>query len=60
MRENNPKLSKKGNIRDYTYLLHLVILNILENTNEEFIKLGMSQSERLISLNNSARNQMEI
>ena len=24
------------------------------------IKLGMSQSERLISLNNSARNQMEI
>ena len=60
MRENNPKLAKKGNIRDYTYLLHLVILNILENTNAEFIKLGMSQSERLISLNNSVRNQMEI
>lgn len=59
-RKENPKLAEKGNIRDYTYLLHLVILNILENTNEEFIKLGMSQSERLISLNNSARNQMEI
>ncbi len=41
-------------------MLHLVILNNLENTNAEFIKLGMSQSERLISLNNSARNQMEI
>lgn len=59
-RQENPELAKKENIRDYTDLLHLVILNNLENTNAEFIKLGMSQSERLISLNNSARNQMEI
>ena len=59
-RKENPELSEKGNMRDYTDLLHLVILNNLENTNAEFIKLGMSQSERLISLNNSARNQMEI
>ena len=59
-RQENTELAKKGNIRDYTDLLHLVILNNLENTNAEFIKLGMSQSERLISLNNSARNQMEI
>lgn len=59
-RENNPELAKKGNVRDYTDLLRLVILNNLENTNAEFIKLGMSQRERLISLNNSARNQMEI
>ena len=59
-RQENSELAKKENIRDYTDLLHLVILNNLENTNAEFIKLGMSQSERLISLNNSARNQMEI
>ena len=59
-RQENPELAKKGNIRDYTDLLHLVILNNLENTNAEFIKLGMLQSKRLISLNNSARNQMEI
>lgn len=58
--QKNPELAKKGNMRDYTDLLHLVILNNLENTNAEFIKLGMSQSERLINLNNSARNQMEI
>lgn len=32
----------------------------LENTNAEFIKLGLSQSERLFSLNNSTRNKMEI
>ena len=59
-RIENPRLAKKGSIKDYTDLLHLVILNNLENTNAEFIKLGMSQSERLISLNNSARNQMGI
>ena len=59
-REINPKLAKNGNIRDYTDLLHLVILNNLESSNAEFIKLGLSQKERLIRLNDSARNQMEI
>ncbi len=59
-RDNNTKLAKNGNIRDYTDLLHLVILNNLENSNAEFIKLGISQSERLIKLNESARNQMKI
>ncbi len=38
----------------------MVILNNLENFNAEFIKLGMNQRERLIKLNESARNQMEI
>ena len=47
-------------MRDYTDLLHLIILNNLENSNAEFIKLGISQSERLIKLNESARNQMNI
>lgn len=60
MERRNPKFAKKENMRNYTDLLYLVILNNLENTNEEFIKLGMSQNGKLISLNNSARNQMEI
>ena len=59
-RESNPKLAEEGNMRDYTELLHLVILNNLENSNAEFIKLGISQSERLVKLNESARNQMEV
>ena len=58
--KSNPELSKEGNIRDYADLLHLVILNNLENSNAEFIKLGLTQNERLIKLNESARNQMEI
>ena len=58
-RENNPDLAKNGNMRDYTDLLHLIILNNLENSNAEFIRLNMTQTERLIRLNESARNQME-
>ena len=49
-RESNPKLAEDGNMRDYTDLLHLVILNNLENSNAEFIKLGISQRERLMNL----------
>jgi len=30
--------AKEGNMRDYTDLLHLVILNNLQNTNAELIE----------------------
>lgn len=53
-------ISKSGNIRDYTDLLHLVILSNLENTNAELIKLGLSQKERVIKLNESARRQVNV
>ena len=59
-RENNPGLAKNGNIRDYTDLLHLVILNNLQNTNAELIEEKIPQGERLIRLNNSARRQMKV
>lgn len=59
-RENNPEVADKGNIRDYTDLLHLVILNNLENINAELIKMKIPQNERLIRLNNIARRQMEL
>lgn len=58
-RESNSDLAKNGNMRDYTDLLHLIILNNLKNSNAEFIKLNMTQAERIIKLNESARNQME-
>ncbi len=59
-RTNNPDIADKGNIRDYTDLLHLVILNNLENINAELIEIGMAQSERLIKLNRMAKRQMEL
>lgn len=46
-------------MRDYTDLLHLIILNNLENTNAGLIRMNIKQSDRLIRLNESARNQME-
>ena len=57
-REINPNL--EGNIRDYTDLLHLIILNNLENLNAEFIAMNIPQKERLIKLNNSAIKQMQL
>ena len=59
-RENNPEIAVKGNIRDYTDLLHLVILNNLENINAELIEMKMPQNERLVKLNNIAKKQMEL
>ena len=59
-RESNPELAEKGNIRDYTDLLHLVILNNLENINAELIEMKIPQNERLVRLNNIAKKQMEL
>ena len=59
-RESNPNIADKGNIRDYTDLLYLVILNNLENINAELIEMKIPQNERLVRLNNIARKQMEL
>lgn len=59
-RDNNPELKDKGNIRDYTDLLHLVILNNLENINAELIEIKIPQSERLVRLNSIAKKQMNL
>ena len=59
-RDKNPQLAEHGNMRDYTDLLHLVILNNLQNTNAELIEEKVPQNERLIKLNNSARRQMKV
>lgn len=57
-RDNNPDIADKGNIRDHTDILHLVILNNLENINAELIRMSIPQNERLIRLNNVARKQI--
>ena len=59
-RDSNPKKAEDGNIRDYTDLLHLIILNNLENINAELIEMNIPQNDRLTRLNNSAKKQMEI
>ena len=59
-RDANPELAKDGNIRDYTDLLHLIILSNLENINAQLIEEKIPQKNRLVRLNNSARKQMEL
>ena len=59
-RDKNPKLAENGNIRDYANLLQLIILNNLETINAELIKHGLSQSERLVRLNETAKSQVRI
>lgn len=57
-RDNNPEVN--GNIRDYTDILHLVVLANLENLNAEMITNGISQSERIVNLNNTAKKQLKL
>jgi len=59
-RVSNPNLAEDGNIRDYTDLLHLVILSNLENINAELIEMRIPQSERLVRLNDIAKKQMQL
>ena len=56
-RDANP--SKEGNIRDYADVTQLVVLANLEGINAELIKHGISQSERLMQLNQIAISQMK-
>jgi hypothetical protein len=57
-REANPK--KKGNIRDYASTIELAILSNLEFQSAKLIEAKMSQSERLVSLNEEANREKEL
>ena len=57
-RKNNPDLD--GNIRDYTDILHLIVLSNLEVLNASMINNNIKQSERLEKLNATARKELSI
>ena len=50
--------NKEGNIRDYSDVYQLICLANLETLNAEFIKMRLSQKDRLIRLNEIAITQM--
>lgn len=54
--EKHPDL--KGNMRDYSSLEQLVVLSNLESINSVLIRQGLSQSDRLIKMNEIAIAQM--
>ena len=49
----------KGNVRDYASLEQLVVLSNMESINALLIEQQLSQSDRLIQLNNVAITQMK-
>lgn len=51
--------SKEGNMREYADVYQLVCLANLESLNAEFIKMGISQKDRLLKLNETAIVQMK-
>ena len=57
-RNKNPDLD--GNMRDYTDILHLVVLSNLEVLNANMIENNISQNIRLEKLNNIARRELEV
>lgn len=57
-RDKNPDLD--GNIRDYTDIIHLVVLSNLEVLNASMIDSKIIQSKRLEKLNQTAKKQLEI
>ena len=56
-RDANP--AKEGNIRDSAELEQLVVLTNLESINSVLVRQQLSQSERLIKLNEIAITQMK-
>lgn len=56
-RQANP--DAKGNIRDAASLHQLIVLSNMESLNAEFIRQGLSQKERLLHLNASAKQMMK-
>jgi len=51
--------NKDGNMRDYSDVYQLICLANMESLNAEFIKMGMSQKDRLLKLNETAIVQMK-
>jgi hypothetical protein len=57
-RDANPTLD--GNMRDYALVEQLLVLANIEAINAELIHMGLSQSERVMRLNEIAIRQMQI
>ncbi len=51
--------NKDGNIRDYASIEQLLVLANMESINAEFIRMGLTQKERLLKLNQTAIIQIK-
>ena len=58
MREDNPILVENGNIRDYTDLLHYVILSNFEKIKVELIEMGLLRKNKSLKKLQSIENKV--
>ena len=58
MREDNPILAENGNIRDYTDLLHFVILSNFEKIKTELIEMGLLRKNKSLKKLQSIENKV--
>ena len=56
-REVNPY--KSGNVRDHSTMEQLLVLANMESMNAEYIRMGLPPEERIVKLNEMARQQMK-
>jgi hypothetical protein len=57
-RDANP--AQDGNMRDHATIEQLLVLANIEGMNAEFIRMGLSQGDRLIRLNEIAIRQLQL
>jgi len=57
-RDANPKL--EGNVREHASIEQLLVLANIEGMNAEFIRMGLSQGDRLTRLNQISIRQMQV
>lgn len=57
-RKQNKELD--GNMRDYACVEQLLILANMESYNSTLIEEGLNQKERIVKLNDMAKNQMKV
>lgn len=55
----NENSEKEGNIRDHSNIIQLLVLANMESLNAEFIRMNLSQGERLKKLNSIAIQQLK-
>lgn len=60
MREVNPTLAGKQNMRDYTSIPQLTVLSNLETYNAELIKQGVDKQTRFEQLKQIAEHQLRV
>lgn len=60
LRDENPELAKKNNVRDFTSINKLTVLSNLETHNAQMIREGRNKAEKFHILKEIAEYQLNV